>query len=241
MNCKSFQDQIFVFQADELTGGEREACQRHLDTCEACASRLRVEDALLSALKAKLSRTPAPPGLETRVRAALREQANPAVHVPWYRASWFAATAAAVILMAVLVPSLVVDSPTDDDGPGVLVHEEVMVVDRDCDLAGVGISCQRGCTHPHHINALKLADGSYWTINSEDAEFRYLLLDREVRGERLVVRGRLYPDIETVRLTAVESLDARLYRVAPGVPDGATETGAVSGPRVALLPEPVLI
>jgi mycothiol system anti-sigma-R factor len=210
MNCKSFRDQIFLFQADELSGDDREACQRHLDTCEACAERLRVEDSMLRVVKAKLPRTPAPPGLETRIRAALREQALPEVRLPWYRTPWFAATAAAVLLVAVLVPSLVVDLPPEGDGSGILVREVVTVVDLDCDQAGHSLADQRGCAHPHHINALKLADGSYWAIGSEEADFRYLLLDRDVRGQQLVVQGRLYPDSHTVRLTAVEKLDARV-------------------------------
>lgn len=215
MNCNSFKDQIFLFQADELSREDHEACQRHLDTCEACAGRLRAEESLLRVLKAKLPRTPAPPGLETRIRAALREQAAPVARVPWYRASWFAATAAAVLLMAALVPSLVI-SPPEGDTPGLPIHEEVMVVDLDCDQAGYGLAAQRGCTHPYHINALKRADGSYWSISAEEADFRYLLLDRDVRGRQLMVRGRLYPDNHTVRLTAVETLGARV-RPAPPV------------------------
>ncbi len=216
MNCNSFRDQIFLFQADELSREDREACQRHLDACEPCAARLRAEESLLRTLKAKLPRTPAPPGLETRVRAALREQAAQGVRLPWYRAPWFAATAAAVFLMAVLVPSLLVESPPPVDGRGVPVHEEVMVVDLDCDQAGYSLDDQRGCLHPHHVNALRRADGSYWSISAEEAEFRYLLLDRDVRGRQLVVRGRLHPENHTVRLTAVETLDVRV-RPSPRV------------------------
>jgi len=235
MNCKSFRDQIFLFQAEELSRDEREACQRHLDSCGPCAVRLRVEDAMLRTLKAGLPRTPAPPGLETRLRAALREHSHGEVRVPWYRTAWFGATAAVLLLVALLVPGFVVDSPPGVDAAGVAVHREVMVVDRDSDEAGVGISGQRACTHPHHVNALKLEDGSYWTISSEQPEFRYLLLDRDVRGQRLVVEGRLYPDIDTVRLTAVQTLDARLFPIGPGVPRITVVTAAVSGPRVAAL------
>jgi hypothetical protein len=216
MNCNSFRDQIFLFQADELGREDREACQDHLDACEPCAAWLRAEESMLRALKAKLPRTPAPPGLETRVRAALREQASPQARVPWFRAPWFAATAAAVMLMAVLVPSLLVDSPADGGDSGVPVHEQVTVVDLDCDQAGYSLDDQRGCAHPHHINALKRADGSYWSISGEEAEFRYLLLDRDVRGRQVVVRGRLYPENHTVRLTAVETLDVRV-RPSPRV------------------------
>jgi mycothiol system anti-sigma-R factor len=211
MNCKSFRDQIFPFQADELSGQEREACQRHLDTCEACAERLRVEQSLLRALRAKLPRTPAPPGLRTRIRAALREQAAPGVRMPWYRTGGFAATAAAVLLVVLLVPSLVVDRPARGDGRGVAVQETVTVVDLDCDRAGYDLDSQRGCTHPHHVNALKRADGSYWSISSEEEDFRYLLLDRDVRGRQLEVKGRLYPETHTVHLTAVETLDVRVW------------------------------
>jgi len=211
MNCKSFRDQIFLFQADELSAQDREVGQQHLDTCETCAERLRVEESLLRALKAKLPRTPAPPGLQTRIRASLREQAAPEVRVPWYRTGWFVATAAAVLLMAMLVPSLVVEVPPGTDGAGVAVREAVVVVDLDCDQAGYDLASQRACTHPHHINALKRGDGSYWSISSEEKDFRYLLLDRDVRGQQLVVQGRLYPETHTVHLTAVETLDARVW------------------------------
>jgi anti-sigma factor (TIGR02949 family) len=217
MNCKSFRDLIYLFQADELSERERQACQAHLNTCESCADRLQVEDTLLRVLKTKLPRTPAPPGLETRIRASLRAQAGGAASVPWFRAPWFAATAAAALLMAVLVPSLVGDLNVAPRGPGVPVREEVVVVDRDCDQAGRSVDDQRRCTHPLHINALKLADGSYWTISPDQTDFRYLLLDRGVRGHELVVRGELYRDAEMIRLTEIERLGTRLLKPRPGV------------------------
>jgi hypothetical protein len=210
MNCKGFTDRIFLFQADELDSQEREVCQQHLDGCERCAERLRVEQALVRTLTSRLSRTPAPPGLETRVREALRAQASPGREGgPWYQAPWFAATAAALLLVAVLVPGLMIDWLPEDAG-GIAVHETVTVVDLDCDQAGYDLDAQRGCRHPHHINALKRADGSYWSIDPEQPEFRYLLLDREVRGQQLVVRGRLFPENDLVQLTAVETLEVRL-------------------------------
>ena len=217
MNCKNFRDSIYLFQADELSERERQVCQAHLNTCESCADRLQVEETLLRVLKTKLPRMPAPPGLETRIRASLRAQGDRAASVPWFRAPWFAATAAAALLMAVLVPSLVGDLDVAPPGPGVPVHEEVMVVDRDCDKAGRSVDDQRRCTHPLHINALKLADGSYWTISPDQTDFRYLLLDRGVRGRKLVVRGELYRDAETIRLTEIERLGSRLMEPRPGV------------------------
>ena len=86
-----------------------------------------------------------------------------------------------------------------------VVDDEEDIPEKDLELAGA-----MGISQFMPSNALKLADGSYWAIGSEEADFRYLLLDRDVRGQQLVVQGRLYPDSHTVRLTAVEKLDARV-------------------------------
>lgn len=231
MNCKNFRDRIYLFQADELSERERQACQAHLNACESCADRLQIEETLLRVLRAKLPRTPAPPGLETRVRASLRAQGERATGLPWFRTPWFAASAAALLLMAVLVPSLIGDREDAPAGAGVTVQEEVVVVDRDCDKAGRSVEDQRRCTHPLHINALKLAEGSYWTISPDQTDFRYLLLDRGVRGRKLVVRGELYRDAETIRLTEIERLGSRLPEPRPGVhsdPGAAAAPSAVS-------------
>lgn len=213
MNCKNFRDLLYLFQDDELGAAERDACQEHVNACDACSRLLLAEGVMLRAVKAKLTRAPAPPGLEARIRAALRVQAGAGARLPWYRAPWFAAAAAAGLLLAVLVPTLVGGLEVAPHGPAVPVHAEVVVVDRDCDRAGHGLDAQRRCAHPLHINALKTADGAYWTISPDQTDYRYLLLDRAVRGTTLVIDGELYEDAMIIRLREVEQKAERTRRI----------------------------
>ena len=207
--CHEFRELLYSFQADELEESEREACQRHLDRCAGCADRLQAEVGMWNVLRAKLPRIPAPPGLETRVRAALRSEFGPrSARVAWFRTPWFAATAAAVLLMAVLVPGLT--GRARPPAAGARVHQvtqEVTVVDHDCDKAGRDPAAQRRCSHPLHVNALKLPGGDYWTISPGPLEFRHLLLDADSRGRRFEVRGDYYPGPETIVLRGVVPLD----------------------------------
>ncbi|HXV76191.1 MAG TPA: zf-HC2 domain-containing protein [Candidatus Polarisedimenticolaceae bacterium] len=213
MNCQHFRDRLFLFQDDELPEPERDECQGHLDGCPACAEILAGEEIGLRVLKSKLERTPAPPGLDTRIRLALRAEGAGGRRRVWFRTPSFAAVAAATLLLALVVPTLI-----DERSPvpaGLHVHELVTVVDLDCDRAGRSLALQRRCSHPLHVNALKRADGTYWAVSPQQSEFRYLWLGREARGRSLVVEGRLFPETETIRLDAVERLEACLIPLPP--------------------------
>lgn len=203
MDCQSFRQWIYHFQAEEMPGAEREAFEDHLDACPACARRLEVEESLLGALRSRLPRATAPPGLETRIRAALREQAPDPSRLPWYRMPWFAATAAALLLVVILVPSLPSGSGGGPAALGevvVISGEEVVVVDLDCDRAGMGVEYQRNCDHPDHVNALKTADGRYWHISPDQEAYGRLIHDQQVRGQQLIVDGQYYPAINTLHI-----------------------------------------
>lgn len=207
MNCNVFRQSIYHFQADELPDSERRALQDHLDACPKCAARLEVEESFLRGIKARLVRTPAPPGLETRIRAALQQQSvSVRGSSAWFRAPWFAAAAASLLLALLLVPWT--DSPFDagQSTPVLQVEEEVTVVDQECDRAGLSYPQQRGCRNDRHLNALKLRDGTYWNIGLDKETSRDLLLDAHMRGHRMLVRGDLYPAIRTLKLSGVWDL-----------------------------------
>jgi len=106
MDCRAFRDRIYHFQAEELSNAERREFQAHLDSCPECARALEFEDGFLRVLKARLPRESAPPGLETRIRAALRAEAPSPRRLAWYRTPWFAAAAAVVLLMLLIIPTL---------------------------------------------------------------------------------------------------------------------------------------
>jgi len=211
MNCKTFCDRIFLFQADELPALERAACETHLHACPGCAARLALEDEALDALRAGLARSAAPPGLESRVRSSLSGASSR--QVPWYRASWLAAASAAAVLgLALVLPQL--SGPDGSAATAQLAQGVVTVVDLDCDRAGRDLAQQRVCPDPHHVNALKRDDGSYWTLDPTSPEFRYLLLDREQRGAKLRIVGRRLGGSSVIRLESVEA--AQLESAAQG-------------------------
>ena len=203
MNCNAFKRSLFHFQADELTAEEREPLQRHLDDCPECAQRLAFEDSMLAGLKGRLAAEPTPPGLETRIRAQLQEQSGASEgSFGWIRRPWFAALAASLLLAALLFPL----SNKLDNGAVVQVAESVVVVDRACDKMGADIASQRECRHPRHLNALKRADGSYWSVSLEGAEGEALITDPEMRGRQLRVEGAYFPRIRTIQIERTEEL-----------------------------------
>ena len=134
INCNTFCDWIPHFQADEVSADERAELQAHLDQCPRCERRLGLEDAFLGTLKNGMTRTPAPPGLESRIRAGLDAATPAGAKGGWYRMPWVAAVAASLLLAVMLVPW-----GGDLDSPGAAVAisgRQVLVVDRDCDRAG---------------------------------------------------------------------------------------------------------
>lgn len=216
MNCNVFRQSIYHFQADELPDAERRALQDHLDDCPRCARLLEVEESFLRGIKARLVRTPAPPGLETRIRAALEHERAPGRGAAaWFRAPWFAAAAASLLLALLLVPRS--DAPVDPahSTPVLQVEEEVIVVDLDCDRAGLGYAGQRACLNERHLNALKLQDGTYWNISLDKETSRDLLVERSMRGHRMLVRGDLYPAIRTLKLSRAQDLGLVSFNRTP--------------------------
>lgn len=203
MDCASFRRSIHDFQADELNEAERGAFEAHLSACAGCARALEVEEGFLRVLRGRLPRAEPSPGLDQRLREALRGEAPDPPAPAWYRGPWLAAAAAALLLALLLVPGLGRPlgggwSPVSGVVP--VADVEVMLVDLDCDRAGGSVEEQRRCADPHHVNALKTADGRYWHISPDHADYGRLIRDPRMRGRRLVVDGDYYPGINTLRI-----------------------------------------
>jgi len=208
IDCLAFRRRVFEFQHEELGPDEREALQGHLDACPACARRLQAEDGMLRCLQSVLKRSPAPAGLETRLRACLEAETPRRTNLfGWLFSPAFAAAAAAVLLALILVPGWVpTGAPPLAVNGAVRVAEELTLVDLDCDLAGADTEYQRHCRDPLHINALKTAGGEYWQIAAERREFRRLLLEPSLRGRRFHVEGYYHPGLRTVYPDRVREL-----------------------------------
>ena len=203
ISCGAFRRKLYHFQAGELPEGQREAFSRHLGDCPDCARRLAVEDEILGALKGRLRRVPAPPGLDERVRAALRQETGSGGFLAWFRSPWLVPAAAALLLAVLLMPALGGFGVSGSGSPAgvVRVDTEVVVVDLDCDRAGKTLAQQRRCEHPLHLNALKVSPGRYWSVSLDQELSRHLVADEEMRGHRLHVEGDLYTGIRTLRLS----------------------------------------
>jgi hypothetical protein len=208
--CVAFRAGIFDYQAEELPEPEREAFDAHREACPPCAQRLAAEDAILRALRSSLGREHPPADLAARVRRALRREAPDPGPRAWRSAlRWAVPLAATLGLAAILAP--VLEHTAEDGSAGVIAVDEPMVlVDRDCDSAGRGPEEQRACNHPRHLNALKAADGRYWSPSLDPPAMRALLVDRRLRGHVLRVRGEGYPRIHTLRVAAFEDLGPAL-------------------------------
>ena len=206
VDCNTFRDSVFHFQADEISEKKRQRLQAHLDDCEDCARYLELEDSFLEGLKARLARVPAPSGLKSRIRAALEREA-PAPRSrrwAWLHAPGTAAAAASLVL-ALLLGTAVLKGPAVEFSEMDRVHvvRSATVVDLQCDRGGRTLEQQRRCRHARHVNALKIADGTYWNFSLGQEKAREIALDPEWRGRRVEVEGDFYPDLSTIYLSRI--------------------------------------
>lgn len=207
MDCTTFRSRAIAFLGDALEPAERSAFREHLDACAACARRLEIEASFERGLRRRLAVPGAPPGLESRVRAALREAADRGRRpVPWWTRAWVPATFAAVALVAVLFAG---PSPRPVAVPGEVTLRG-LVVDHDCDVHGIAPRAQRDCLDPTHANVLRLADGRYvrFANGARDVAdgVREALAARGARGVEVAVAGRYVPATRTLEVASVAGL-----------------------------------
>jgi hypothetical protein len=224
VECRAFDRFVYAYQGGELSEPDARKIRDHAEACPSCARRLQVEASFLRGLQGRLERVPAPPGLETRIRAALRAQAPDAGRGfrSWLGTPWFAATAAAVLLVGLLVGLPELRSPVGASSTASFaVRHEGTIVDYDCDRSGIPVALQRDCDHPMHLNALRLADDSYVHFSLEGETARALTGDRTLRGAVVAVSGEYYPEIRTVKVERFERLRAAETAAwRPLAPDG---------------------
>jgi anti-sigma factor (TIGR02949 family) len=212
VDCEVFRDLAYHYQAGELAEDDLRLLDEHADACKACSRYLEVETSFRRALKNRLASEEAPAGLETRIRAALEDEAPTVRRSPW---AWltspaFAAQAAAVILLGVLAwvavdpGSLPGGSAPGSSAVQRLVSKVFTIVDHDCDRMGATPEQQQACRDERHLNVLKSADGQYYHVNLDRPLAREIVLDRAQRGRTVVISADFYPDIQTLRLTRVQ-------------------------------------
>ncbi len=163
-------------------------------------------------MKEALPRETAPAGLEFLIRRTLADQPPGTVggnavgmRKAWWKDPLVAALAAVFLLAALLVPVLV----NRDKVPEPAVFTGV-IVDLECDRAGLSVEMQRECGARSHMNALKLEDGAYVHFNLHQAAYRDFIFEPDVRGRRVTVHGSLHPETRTLEVVGLEQLSGRL-------------------------------
>lgn len=201
--CRSFRDSVYSFLDNEMEESQRNRLQAHLDDCPGCGRYLEFEERFSSALRSRLPRLGAPEGLLERVNSELDRQAVSVRRRSRLRTYVGAAgfTAAAVSLLALGLPRgwLPGRAPAQPQH----VVREVTVVDEECDRAGLALEEQRECRKADHLNALKLADGSYWDLALDGPDARRIAAEPQERGRRIVVEGDLYAPLGPLHVSAV--------------------------------------
>jgi hypothetical protein len=199
---------------------ESEGIRLHVEGCEACAKRLQQEGTFREALGG-LDYEQAPPGLETRIRAAIDADDEHAADRTW---GWLdvilsrsvLGTACAALLVAVIAMATpyFISSPDEGDfaggappiaGISDLVQVKGVVVCADCDAHGGSLEEQRRCRTP----GLRADNGEVYHFlktGEEDGELRNLLYSPDRRGARVAVDGRLFRDIGYIQVAQVSSL-----------------------------------
>ncbi len=215
VDCRKCRESIHHYQANELRESARREVQDHLDTCPACARFLHVEEAFLRLLREQLPREVASPELADRVRHGIERDSGAfgalRSDVPYFGRLLMAA---ALLLLALLVPAVYWSrsgNATVETGSRHIVRAAILV-DEDCDRAGRSLEQQRSCRKASHLNALKLADGSYWSLGVDEPIARDLVAEPAHRGRRVVVEGDFYPAIRTFHLTRLLGPRAALPR-----------------------------
>jgi anti-sigma factor (TIGR02949 family) len=96
--CERTRRCLDSYLANEMLAETRRGIERHLETCPACSAELAARTSLRGRLKAAVQRQEVPPGLDARLREALRHTKSrprpPIAWMPW-------AAAAAVLFLAV--------------------------------------------------------------------------------------------------------------------------------------------
>lgn len=209
--CKEFRDLVFHFQAEELPAIRRARFEEHLHACEPCAGYLEIEAGFVTVLRAGLSRTQAPDSLRERVSQSIEQEGAKPARAPMRRFLVIGALAAAVAFgVALVAPPLFrgVQGQEASEG-GRFVVRSAVVVDEECDRAGHTTEQQKHCESRSHLNALRMADGTYWVLSLDVPEARALVSDVAMRGRRIVVEGNLYAPMRTLHLTRWRALHGK--------------------------------
>jgi len=83
VSCVQAESFVHAYVDGELTGQDREAYERHLETCDSCRADGRFQGRFKASLRAHLPRPPVPTALERQIHVALAELTALPGRRPW--------------------------------------------------------------------------------------------------------------------------------------------------------------
>ena len=209
MNCDEVRRTIDPWVDGELAEPELEAVEGHLARCATCARRARFEVNFNRLLRERLAGGTAPPAVILRLRRHLdRDAGRVTGRLRGLVSSPVTGYAvAAALLLILLVPPLTGWAPALNAWrlPAGSQHASVvgMLVCIDCDLAHMTPAQQAHCRDLRHRGGVRRDDGSYWGVLNHGAG-RELNARADLRGARVRVEGRTYPELDAVDVQAFD-------------------------------------
>ncbi len=207
--------QILRYLHGECEAAEVESITTHLGICSACRQEAEEEGEFDRRVRRAMEPAPAPPPLVDRIRRRLADETRAEAlrrSTTGSRAALAAAAAFALIaLLAVANPGGLVTALRPAGGSAVPAahHYHGQLVCLGCARVGMGLDGQRRCLgrtgDREHVTGLQTADGALWRL-AENEAVRPLLGQPELRGQRVHLEARAYPEIGYLGVVAVHPL-----------------------------------
>ena len=219
MDCNEVLNRLVFFVDGEHPLSETDRIRRHVEECQACGKRVGFEGWFRDTL-GQLEYHQTPPGLDTRIQAALKEvddQTDRWRFRVWKWASSLISrpalgTAVAGLLVAVFWLGLPPSFQDGTIGPGIslalageVVHLQGHLVCAGCNAAGVPIEEQRHCKKYGHMTGLLTSEGDLLNFVNRP-EVQDLLFTPPMRGTEVEVEGRLYEEIGYIDVAQVSNI-----------------------------------
>lgn len=219
MECKEVLNRLVFFVDGELPLSETGKIQRHVEACQACGKRAGFEGWFRDTL-GQLEYHQIPPGLDTRIQAALKEVDDQSDRLRFRAWKWASSlvsrpalgTAVAGLLVAMFWLGLPQGLQNGAFGPGTslalageAVHVKGHLVCAGCSAAGVPIEAQRHCKKYGHMTGLLTSEGDLLNFVNKP-EVQDLLFTPPMRGTEVEVEGRLYEEIGYIDVSQVTNI-----------------------------------
>jgi hypothetical protein len=212
--CRAIHDLLIHHRRGELGASDAGRVREHLEACADCRRFDEVEASLDRLIAGALAAGPAPSGLAERVRARLDEAEGPLSASRGLPGWGWALAAAASLIVGLFLPN-----PARLLGPGEAAAEgradaghlrpapeaveaelSGVLVDDECDRAGMPLEYQKDCDHPSHHTVLKTDRGEYVALVAHAGQPS---LDRSQRGRRVRARGVYLASTGTLDLASL--------------------------------------